>query len=284
VADGCNWGPKPREAAMKATEAFVDYIEARQHELTEIPESGHFILRAFSAAHEKIIEGKENVWDAGTTTMLGGMIVELDSGQGKWALICGSVGDCKAFHYSLRKDLITDITELNRLMANSTDQRDPGGRLGPYVDQGHPDLRNLALFHLIVEEGDTIIVVSDGVHDNFDPALIGLMPNMISDSPVTKWEDMNPMEGEKLRSRWRNAVAGKLCHDTDSDPKSIVANMTEHCMRVTKTSRDYMEQRFRDNAAGKKTPLQTFKYPGKMDHSTVLCFRTIRYEKLKYEI
>jgi hypothetical protein len=75
--------------------------------LTEIPESGHFILRAFSAAHEKIIEGKENVWDAGTTTMLGGMIVELDGAQGKWALICGSVGDCKAFHYSLRKDLIT---------------------------------------------------------------------------------------------------------------------------------------------------------------------------------
>ncbi len=112
-------------------------------------------------------------------------------------------------------------------MANSTDQRDPGGRLGPYVgmlvsplffstsersccfkykltifvflyftDQGHPDLRNLALFHLPIEEGDTLVVVSDGVHDNFDPSLIGLMPNMISDSPCGKWEDMNPMEGE----------------------------------------------------------------------------------------
>ncbi len=68
----------------------------------------------------------------------------------------------------------------------------------------------------------------------------------------------------------------------------LAMNMTEHCMRVTKTSRDYMEQRFRDNAAGKKTPLQTFKYPGKMDHSTVLCFRLMRYSiclfLLKYKI
>ena len=43
---------------------FVEYIENRQQEICDIPEIGHFALLALCAAHEKIIEGKENIWDA----------------------------------------------------------------------------------------------------------------------------------------------------------------------------------------------------------------------------
>ena len=46
------------------------------------------------------------------------------------------------------------------------DARDPGGRLGPYMEGGGPDLRNLRLYFLRCCQGDIITVVSDGIHDN----------------------------------------------------------------------------------------------------------------------
>ena len=47
------------------------------------------------------------------------------------------------------------------------DAKDPGGRIGPYIDpNGDPDLRNLILYTYPCDEGDIFIIVSDGVHDN----------------------------------------------------------------------------------------------------------------------
>lgn len=55
------------------------------------------------------------------------------------------------------RDTTTDITEGNR--QNLTDARDPGGRLGPYLES-EPDLRNLHLYYHIAEPGDLILLVS----------------------------------------------------------------------------------------------------------------------------
>lgn len=88
----------------------------------------------------------------------------------KWVFVCASVGDCKCFHYSSVTGQFIDITNGNR--SNLTDAKvrlsslcfssrsisfsplnfpltkDPGGRLGPYVQAGEPDLRNLVFFAL----------------------------------------------------------------------------------------------------------------------------------------
>jgi serine/threonine protein phosphatase PrpC len=45
--------------------------------------------------------------------------------------------------------------------------RDPGGRLGAYLNENKPDLRNLKVYCEILEEDDTILLCSDGIHDNF---------------------------------------------------------------------------------------------------------------------
>lgn len=50
-----------------------------------------------------------------------------------------------------------DITEGNR--QNLTDARDPGGRLGPYIE-ADPDLRNLHLYYHVAEPEDIIFLVS----------------------------------------------------------------------------------------------------------------------------
>lgn len=86
-----------------------------------------------------IIEGCKDFWDVGTTTLLGGILVQLqqplvqdDGGVPKaydWAYIWGCVGDCKGFHYSASSNSFQDITSANRM--NSVSAKDCGGRLGP---------------------------------------------------------------------------------------------------------------------------------------------------------
>ena len=43
------------------------------------------------------------------------------------------------------------------------------GRLGPQLEGGEPDLRNLGVYVHLLDDGDLIALVSDGVHDNLDP-------------------------------------------------------------------------------------------------------------------
>jgi len=70
---------------------------------------------------------------AGTSTALGGLIVELerdkDPSLPPWAFVFITIGDCKCFKYDIATETCSDITAGNRM--NITDARDPGGRLGP---------------------------------------------------------------------------------------------------------------------------------------------------------
>lgn len=147
VADGCNWGEKPRAAAHRANASFIDYVNANQDAIVDVKKAGVVLLSAFECAHNSIMEGKEVFWEVGTTTLLGGVLLEINKGNDKftpqWEFVCASIGDCKAFCYSNGE--ITDITHGNR--QNSLDPRDCGGRLGPYLEEGKPDLRNLNVWH-----------------------------------------------------------------------------------------------------------------------------------------
>ncbi len=167
VADGCSWGEEPKEAARKASRMFLAFMKKQQHLIRSTDEAAFMILRAFLAAHKAIIEGRneETLFMAGTTTMLAGIILELEQPQqGKpFIFVAGSIGDCKAYHYSAKLDRFQEMTRGNR---GSKDVRDPGGRLGPTLEAGAPDLRNLALFSWLCDEHDIIVLVSDGVHDN----------------------------------------------------------------------------------------------------------------------
>ena len=90
-----------------------------------------------------------------------------------------SIGDCKAFHWRAADGVVTDITIGNR---QELDVRDPGGRIGPHLRNGAPDVRNLKLFFQPCEEGDMIVAMSDGIHDNLDPEMLGKTPPEISNN------------------------------------------------------------------------------------------------------
>jgi hypothetical protein len=351
LADGCNWGRLPFEAANRATTGFIQYLEERSTSVISVRGVGSLLLAALSAADKKITEGLEK-WEAGTTTLIGGLLLQLatpssstppstshllhphapplssmprssswsslsatslpspsspspspsSSGrtragstsltaggkaqtpsQSQWVFVCASLGDCKAFHYSQRTQIFTDITEGNR--QNLTDARDPGGRLGPYIDDG-PDLRNLHLYYHTAEPDDIIFIMSDGVHDNLDPQQLGISPSeaKIEASTWEEAEKVDPASVEvfknNFRKKWLEDTFTKQLllldkdippnsnHKTKLDVKLIVDVLLQHCVNITKSSREFME-----NNPKQKQPHDFKAYPGKLDHATCVCLR-----------
>jgi hypothetical protein len=98
IADGCSWGPRAYNAALSAIAAYKDYMASRQEIVRDLPEGGHLLLRAFSEGHKRIVEGKEDVWDAGTTTLIGAILAEIPS---SWGLLVANVSlNIYYFNYS----------------------------------------------------------------------------------------------------------------------------------------------------------------------------------------
>jgi hypothetical protein len=61
---------------------------------------------------------------------------------------------------------------------------DPGGRLGPYVDAGDADLRNMQQYLLAdLKDGEVVLLVSDSVVRNTDVTVLPLLPTVTGLAP-----------------------------------------------------------------------------------------------------
>lgn len=190
-------------SVYRVASSYLLMAQDRISRIADVQEAGHYLLRASCEAHNHIIKDKLDVsfhtfniipfhsvailitsqmWDAGTTTLLGCLILPLvPSASGPppspWGILCVSIGDCKAYRISVANKTVSEVTVGCRA-GNLSDLTDPGGRLGPYLGQGAPDLRNLRLYFSACEQHDMVMIVSDGVHDNFDPQTLGKTPRV----------------------------------------------------------------------------------------------------------
>jgi len=184
----------------------------------------------------------------------------------EWAFICASVGDCKAFLIEQNPLKVRDITRDNRteLMCDT----DCGGRLGAVID-GNADLRNLRTYCVQCQPNDIIMVVSDGVHDNFHPELLSVTPNELKLDFTTWKEASSVINIEDIVANYREQSLCKFFSEMDDlSPKNIVNSIMQHCFDVTLASRQWME-----NNPGKILSKDYKEYPGKMDHTTCSVFR-----------
>jgi len=384
LADGCNWGEAPKQAAQRSSSCFVHYLQDRLHLLTDTKRAARILLKAIGAAHNAVLEGytASNLLSAGTSTLLGGVLVPLaesvtrasvtkeskssqntprignsdpdsaeprvafsappvsgaflmgddpnldwedlllisnagiinskpasldrsssfyaispsiridpkkhikrrmrrqkescpqiqgnadgKSSQRRWALVVTSVGDCKAFVYSAKHRSCVDVTSVNR--AGSLHAGDCGGRLGAYSRDGLPDLRNLFVTNYTVFEGDMLILVSDGVHDNLDPQLIGKSPLKIDSSVgATSWDDLPPDASERIKTLYREKKLARLIHKSQNTPASICQTVINYCETLTRPSRE-----FHENNPSQVLPQDYSTYPGKLDHTTCVCIQ-----------
>jgi len=252
-------------------------------------------MRAFAMAQYEITKGKSPSEQVGTTTLLGGILFRATPKRRKTSIasirssksmpsvvsprlsdsasfqlyhcsfVFGSLGDCKAFIYRTRYDDVIDLTEDNRGLSLSP--TDCGGRLGPYIDGSLPDLRNFMLKHVSCEEEDLILVVSDGVHDNLDPQQLGVNARDAG-LDVDNWSDANAEAAEQARSSYRVKLLGDIIRAVSRSPEHIVPEVLKHCLKTNQNAVKWMQEH-----KGKRLPFDYKSYPGKMDHTTCVCFK-----------
>jgi serine/threonine protein phosphatase PrpC len=234
-----------------------------------------FMLRAFLAAHQKIVGGvdEDHLYSVGTSTMIAGMVMELakPDKEGKWVFVFVSVGDCKAYLWSKKLGKAVDLTQGNR--QNISDVRDPGGRLGPQLSKGAPDLRNLSVYSAICDDNDIILMVSDGVHDNLDPQYAGKTPSEFD--LLSKDDTWGTVIDEKkasdVKSQWTYDILDPMFNNAKTGEealKTIVSGLIKLATERSSSGREFMEK-----YPEKRLPDDFKLYPGKMDHATALVFR-----------
>jgi len=270
VADGCGWGSKPRAAATNGTKSFMDYVSKHVEDAKTVKDASIILLDGMEEAHNAIITDKENYWEVGTTTLIAGVIMPLVDEKQSHGFLFTSIGDSKAFHYNHKSKVTIDLSKGSR--PNWADPTDCGGRMGPQLDGGKPDLRNLSIAFQPCEEGDLFLIVSDGIHDNLDPQYLGKPPTEVSISK-NKWEDVDPNVAEEARDSYRQNFITKFIETNNGDPQAIATDILKHCQVVTQSSRDFMLSNI-----GKKLPSDYVLYPGKMDHTTCVIFKVSSFK------
>lgn len=84
------------------------FILINYFSLQDLRDAGHYLIQSLSYCHYKICEGKEDKWEAGTTTLLGGITLKIKeekivkeqtnlNTREKWVWVGVSIGDCKVF-------------------------------------------------------------------------------------------------------------------------------------------------------------------------------------------
>lgn len=223
--------------------------------------------------------------------------------------LCASIGDCKAYHWSKKTREVIEITAGNR--GNTTDASDcnllfcfsftsdcffmfkfkGGGRLGPATPESEPDLRNLDLYFQPCDIGDFVFIVSDGVHDNFDCQSLGKLPKDFN-LPYETWDqgcqenvtpfvpyvlhspkntpNQQPQQILQLKSRYScllfEETIKKIISTQTLTPKAFADCVLNSCNQTTLSSREFMQ-----NYTDKRLPNDYLLFPGKMDHTTIVC-------------
>eukprot|EP01121_Diplochlamys_sp_Union-15-3_P007903 TRINITY_DN2050_c0_g2_i3.p1 TRINITY_DN2050_c0_g2~~TRINITY_DN2050_c0_g2_i3.p1 ORF type:complete len:621 (-),score=90.69 TRINITY_DN2050_c0_g2_i3:79-1941(-) len=194
------------------------------------------------------------------------MIMKINEGLDteEWAMVCSSIGDCKIFIYDSKAKITSEITIGNR--GNLHDASDCGGRLGPYIDGKSPDLGNLGCYFWPCKKSDILLILSDGVHDNFDPKTLGYLPSDVTDTDCTDWKKLDYKTALRLKTDFSTRSITNFLEKVPSlTPKHITTSLLEYSKDITKLSRKFLEEN-----PDKPEPRDYKNYPGKMDHCTVV--------------
>jgi hypothetical protein len=268
LADGTRWGTAAGKTAQQATAGFMHFVDVNYPKVHTVDDAATLLLKGCLVAHDnatKHLEDKKviNYWEVGTTSFLGTLLLTVE--KGVLGSLCVCVGSCKAFlvnnHGKALK--IVDITENSRHY--SIDEEDPGGVLGPQKEAGAPDLRNLQIFYIPVEPNDIILMMTAGVYENFDPQYLGMSPSDFN-LKHKKWAECKPAKVDAVKTAFIENLM-KTVTEKAKTPAEISRALLQHVKLVTTARRAYIENE------GKMPPRDYYKYPGKLDHATVSCFK-----------
>ena len=299
VADGCSWGPKPRQAARCAVRGSLEYLNQKLFDSANRPHDTHDILKilllSFYSAQKLIVEN-----GGATTTLCVAVICELaePKGEHRWGLCVVSVGDSPCFVWQSKTGHVYEVTSAAH-DGRVRDMRDSGGCLGASMGQ-EPDLNNLICCFTTVAQGDIVFLTSDGISDNFDPVtrLEGMTKVMKETKKVERKQAaecepsvynlpaLNPDQRQAVLLSNISQLLNDLRLQSSRELSAWEVNnaVIKYVIDVTDSKRHYMEQTLKDienpeyNKAEKmakeldfKAKLKTFK--GKLDHATIVTYK-----------
>lgn len=270
VADGCGWGQESKEAAQRTVANITDYINASidKQPISTAKELMGVLLKSFAVSHEDIFRGKDDISEVGTTTA--NLCFAFKTSTNEQYLMVVGIGDCKTLIMSRSSSGISTLTEVKKKEFARTSPTDPGGRLGAYKGEGNADVRNLfvACLPLSTSQEHIVFNLTDGVHDNYNPQMLGIEPHELDGllPNDVKWETLEPQQRSRLEESFLNQKFLELVNNAGSNLNEICDKVIVHCQEVTHQIRMFMEKNQREPADKKL-------YPGKVDHCSITAFK-----------
>ena len=101
------------------------------------------------------------------------------------------------------------------------------------------------LYSTLLEEDDIVFVVSDGVHDNFDPQQLGMSPRVFG-LQYDDWKEAEaawpqPTQEAKTRHMLSTMTELLLSKQQPVTPLLITESLLEHAQIVTDVTRRFLE-------------------------------------------
>lgn len=309
IADGVNWGRKPRLAARCAVNGAMSHILERLYTSNNYPittqDIFHTILRSFEVAQHLIIES-----EATTTTLCVAVVCELmpTKGPTRWGCCLVCLGDSLGYVYRRATGVVEELTSFSHRDVER-DMRNCGGCLGPHIGV-EPDVENMFCVFAPVAEHDIVFLATDGISDNFDPvvrkeALPTPLPNsrgvVYYDSDSDTPMDKSPVPHEEslvlpfLSPTERHSHSLKLMtnvinrfSDNDStliDAMNVATHLMTNCYNITDEQRTYLEKNILPDDCTPEERRQNYrdikrnlkKLPGKLDHATVVAYEVLQF-------
>lgn len=307
IADGVNWGHKPRLAARCAVNGAITYIIERlfcssntsfRHTTQDI---FHIILRSFDIAQQLIIEN-----EATTTTLCVAVVCELmpTKGPTQWGCCLVCLGDSLGYVYRRATGVVEELTSFSHVDVER-DMRNCGGCLGPHIGT-EPDVENMFCVFSPVEVNDIVFLTTDGVSDNFDPvvrkqALPSPLPHSHSyiddsdsDTPMSPRDHeetlalpfLTPQERHSHSLKLMTNVIHRFANNDFSliDATNVATHLVTDCYRITENQRSYLEEHILPNDCTPEERRQNYreikkslkKLPGKLDHATAVAYQVMQ--------
>ena len=211
-----------------------------------------------------------------------------------WAFVGASLGDCKVYRYSRATEQVLEVTSDDQTKISL---RDAGGHLGKECL-----LDNLTCYFCPLDEGDFIICLTDGVHDNLDPETLRIPPSSLG-IDADSWRHVATVEGVNARRKFREMRMSQVLGLNHLNNKSV--GLTPEM--ITERVLDYVKETTEDLRGGeeKGAVLQRDweildgeermkmkseviwaqkNAPGKYDHSTCLVIEVQRHPDGEKEV
>jgi hypothetical protein len=81
LTDGCGWGRNAKDASITTNETFIDYVLENLEFAGSLKQVAFLLLNGIFAAQNRLVQGSRSIDDVGTTTLLGGLLLQVNIGE-----------------------------------------------------------------------------------------------------------------------------------------------------------------------------------------------------------